>query len=120
MVQIIHCLDENEPPDVFVYESDLYQYEILLAIKDAEFDIAAKKAEEKFQAELQAERQKTQAERQKTQAEHEKFQAEHKRILNAIKAFLTLGKDTPAIAGILDLTIAEVTDIVQQIKAKKP
>jgi hypothetical protein len=111
MAEVLRRLEKSKlTPDEFEYISDLFQYENLMAIRDAEFDISTKKAEEKFQAELQAERQKTQEERQKRQSERKK----------AIEAFLILGKDIPAIAGILDLTIDEVTDLAHQIEAQKP
>jgi hypothetical protein len=84
--------------------------------------------QQKFQAEqqkFQAEQQKFQAEQQKVQAEQQKLQAEQQKVsimlekqLKSIEKLLKRGDDIPSIADLLELSIEEVTVLVEQIRNK--
>jgi hypothetical protein len=103
MAEVIKRLEKSKlTANEFEYVSDLYQYEGLLAIREAEFEIAARKAEERLQAELKAKDEKFRIERR----------AER---LIAIRKLLLRGDSIPSIADLLSISIEETTVLAQQI-----
>ena len=84
------------------YVSDLYQYENMLIQKEK---VSARLQHKMEQAEQKAALQKERAEKAE--------KAEKERLAKAVHAFLVMGKDIPFIAGVLDLSIEETTNLVQ-------
>ncbi len=131
MAEILRKLEITRlDPSESVYVSDLYQYENMLAQKEKEAQLQ-KKQTEKYVSDLyQYENMLIQKEKVSARLQHKMEQAEQKaalqkeraekaekaekeRLAKAVHAFLAMGKDIPFIAGVLNLSVEETTNLVQ-------
>ncbi len=132
MAEVISRIRKDKlPPDEFKYVSDLYMYDIHMARMAEDFkeklarkEVAQKKRLAKM-AEQQLkmlEQQRKEAEQQRKEAEQqmvqEKFKAElsQTRLLKSIKILLQQGATIASISEALDISVAEITELVALIQ----
>jgi hypothetical protein len=121
MVEVINRLRKDKlTPEEFKYVSDLDSYEIFLVRKEEEHKqkmAQQKKRLEKiaFEYQLKAEQDKQKAEQDKQKTEQDKQKADSL-LLKSIKMLLQQGETIPTIADALEISIGEVTILVEQIQ----